>query len=37
MSARAEHIDANPMAGLTPPKPIEARERTLEDYEIKDF
>jgi integrase len=32
-----EHIEANPMAGLTSPKPIEARERTLEDYEIKAF
>jgi integrase len=32
-----EHIEANPMLGLTPPKPVEARERTLEDYEIKAF
>jgi integrase len=32
-----EHVEANPMSGITPPKPIEARERTLEDYEIKAF
>ncbi|MGA7329688.1 MAG: tyrosine-type recombinase/integrase [Rhodomicrobium sp.] len=32
-----EHSEANPMTGLTPPKPTDARERTLEDYEIKAF
>ncbi|MGA7327703.1 MAG: site-specific integrase, partial [Rhodomicrobium sp.] len=32
-----EHIEANPMAPLSPPKPAEARERTLEDHEIRAF
>jgi integrase len=30
-----EIIKSNPMAGMQGPKPIEARERTLEDFEIK--
>jgi integrase len=32
-----EHLDANPMAGLRAPRPSEARERTLEEYEVKAF
>ncbi len=32
-----EHLDANPMAGLRAPKLSEARERTLEEHEIKGF
>jgi integrase len=32
-----ELVDANPMAGLRAPKPSEARERTLEEHEIKAF
>jgi integrase len=32
-----EHIDTNPMAGLRTPKAPEARERTLEEHEIKAF
>jgi integrase len=30
-----EIIKSNPMAGMQGPKPIEARERTLQDFEIK--
>ena len=32
-----ELVDANPMTGLRAPKPAEARERTLEDDEIRAF
>ena len=32
-----EHVDANPMTGLSAPKPADARERTLEEHEIKAF
>ena len=32
-----EMVDANPMTGLRTPKPSEARERTLEDFEVKAF
>jgi integrase len=32
-----ELIDANPMAGMTPPKPAEKRERVLEPYEVTAF
>ena len=32
-----ELVDANPMAGLSAPKPGEARERTLDDDEIRAF
>ncbi len=32
-----ELVDANPMAGLRAPKPSDARERVLEDHEIRAF
>ena len=32
-----ELLQANPMAGLRAPKPVDARDRTLEDHEIRAF